>query len=673
MGKENKNLSSLKGADKVRKRVGVMLGSDDIKGVEQTVFEIVSNSIDRFKAGFGDIIKVTKHLDCSYTIQDYADGLPMDWNEEEECYNWELALRVLYAGSNYDVSNEDHDGQLGYNGAGLHASIASSEFATVVSKKEDKIFTINLKQGRPLDKDTNEFVCDDNDLRFTKELGEKVLKIEDNSNKETGTTIHYKPDLNIFTDINIPINWFEERFKQQTTVNKGLKIIFIDEETNTQKEYLYENGIVDYLEEKSTENNITDILYFSKENIMGKDDKDKPEYKVSFEIAFRFSNEVNFLEYYHNSSFLEYGGSPDKAVKNAFVYSFDKHMKEKGIYNKGEKKITFIDIQDSLALIINSYSSRTSYENQTKKAITNKFIQEAIQDGIKDFLTTYFAENPKETELLMKQIVVNKRSREKAEKTRINVRKQLTGAIGIGNRVKKFVDCRTKDKTKRELFICEGDSALGSCKLGRNAEFQAMMPIRGKILNCLKAGYDKVFKSDIIIDLLRLFGCGVEVKGKYAKDFPEFNIDNLNYDKIIILTDSDNDGRQIRTLLLTMIYRLCPSLIEHGKVFIVEAPLYEISTKKKEYYAFTEEEKDMVIKSLNDEKFIIQRAKGLGELNPDVMWRTTLNPETRRLTKVTLKDVEYAEKMFEILLGEEVPPRTEYISNNFDKWLDSAE
>ena len=661
MGKENKNLSSLKGANKIRQRVGVMLGSDDIKGVQQTVFEIVSNSIDRFKAGFGDTIKVTKHSDKSYTIQDYADGLPMEWNDEEECYNWELALRTLYAGTNYNVSNEDHDGQLGYNGAGLYSSIASSEFATVISKKHNKIFTIKLKQGRPIHKETNEFVCEDNDLKFTKELGLQVLKIEPNSDNETGTYIHYKPDLDIFTDIDIPIEWFKETFKRQVTVNKGLKIIFYDENTNVHNEYFYENGVIDYLQEKTSNNNLSDILYFSKEGY-GRDDKDKPEYKVSFEIAFRFSNEVNFLEYYHNSSFLEYGGSPDKAVKNAFVYSFDNYMKDNGLYNKGEKKITFIDVQDSLALIVNSYSSRTSYENQTKKAITNKFIQEVMQDTIKDFLNSYFKENPKESELLVKQILANKRSREKAERTRINVRKQLTGSIDISNRVKKFVDCRTKDKTKRELFIVEGDSAKGSCQTGRNAEFQAIMPVRGKILNCLKADYNKIFKSDIIVDLLKVLGCGVEITSKHNKDLNTFDIEKLRWNKIILCTDQDVDGFQIRTLILTMLYILCPTVIQKGFVYIVESPLYEITNKKQTYFAYTDKEKNNLISNLEG-KVKIQRSKGLGENDPDMMWNTTMNPETRKLIKVTMKDCEDCKEIFDLWLGDDPIKRREELSS----------
>ena len=672
MGKENQNLSSLKGADKLRLRAGVMLGSDDIKGVQQTTFEILSNSIDRFKAGFGNVIKVTKHKDLSYTIQDFADGLPMAWNEEEGCYNWELALCTLYAGSNYSVATDDHNGQLGLNGLGLTSTQQTSEWMKVISKKKDFIYKTNFVKGRPVDYETNDYLKDDDDIKHSKELGAKVLHIENNNTDETGTCIHYKPDLEVFTDIDIPLEWFDETLNRQAMVNKGLKIIFYNEATETDKELFYENGIVDSLKERTDAKSISDILTIQSEKI-GKDDKDKPEYKVSFEIAFRFSNEVNFLEYYHNSSFLEYGGSPDKAVKNAFVYSFDSYMKDNGLYNKGEKKITFVDIQDSLALIVNSYSSRTSYENQTKKAITNKFIQEAMQDAIKDFLNSYFKENPKESELLVKQILANKRSREKAERTRINVRKQLTGSIDISNRVKKFVDCRTKDKTKRELFIVEGDSAKGSCQTGRNAEFQAIMPVRGKILNCLKADYDKIFKSDIIVDLLKVLGCGVQITSKHNKDLNTFDIEKLRWNKIILCTDQDVDGFQIRTLILTMLYILCPTVIQKGFVYIVESPLYEITNKKQTYFAYTDKEKNNLISNLEG-KVKIQRSKGLGENDPDMMWNTTMNPETRKLIKVTMKDCEDCKEIFDLWLGDDPIKRREELSskniNNFMEVLD---
>ena len=380
-------------------------------------------------------------------------------------------------------------------------------------------------------------------------------------------------------------------------------------------------------------------------------------------FAFCFNNEINVLEYYHNSSYLEYGGAPDKAVRNAFVYAIDQYLKQNGKYNKNEGKIQFSDIEDSLVLVSNSLSTMTSYENQTKKAITNKFIQDAMTEFLREQLSIYFIENKMDAEKICTQVLVNKRSRETAEKTRINVKKKLGGTLDVANRVKKFVDCRSKDVSRREVYIVEGDSALGACKLGRDSEFQAIIPIRGKILNCLKAEYDKIFKSDIIVDLLKVLGCGVEISSKHNKDLNSFELDNLRWSKVIICTDADVDGYQIRTLILTMIYRLVPTLIEKGYVYIAESPLYEITCKDKSYFAFNEAEKAALMKKLEGKKYTLQRSKGLGENQPEMMWETTMNPETRRLIKVMPDDMEKTKEMFDLLLGDNLTGRKEHIAN----------
>ena len=520
----NNSISSLKGADRVRLRPSVIFGSDGIEGCQHTISEILANSIDEFKDGYGSTIYITRNKDYSFEIKDMGRGVPLDWNENEQRYNWELIFNELYAGGKYNNSNENnYEFSLGLNGLGSASVCYASSFLKCISYRDGFKYEINFKEGVPQG---------------------KLIK-EKYDYEHTGTIITYKPDSKVFTDTNISMDWIKSTCKMQTIVNKGLKIIVKDEIENTEIETYYINGIQDYIKEICPQT-ISDYSYFEKESY-GKDREDKQEYKVKYEVAFTFTNTDNLLKYYHNSSYLEYGGSPDKAVKNAFVYMFDKYLKNNNLYNKDEKKVTFIDIQDSLTLIVNSYSTSTSYENQTKKAITNKFIQETITQGIKDYLEAYFKENVIEAEKIAKQILANKRSREKAERTRINVRKQLSGNIDIGNRIKKFVDCRSKDVNKRELYIVEGDSALGSCKLGRNAEFQGIMPVRGKILNCLKADYDKIFKSDIIIDLLKVLGCGVEVKSKKNKELNTFDINNLRWSKIIICTDADVDGYQSAT------------------------------------------------------------------------------------------------------------------------------
>ena len=644
---DNQSISSLKGADRVRLRPGVIFGSDGLEGCQHSVFEILSNSIDEAREGFGDLIEVIRHADRSITIKDYGRGIPLDFNPKENRFNWELVFCELYAGGKYqNNSGENYQFSLGLNGLGSCATQYSSEYMDVTVYRDGYRF----------------------DLHFEK--GENIggLKKEKCKYEKTGTSITWRPDLEVFTDIDIPLEYFQTTLKKQAVVNAGLTFTLYDEATGQHFKYLYPDGIKDYLKELNQDKGFTEIQFYETA-AKGRDREDKPEYRVKMQIAFCFNNEINLLEYYHNSSFLEHGGAPDKAVKNAFVYVIDKALKNRNKYNKDEAKITFADIEDSLILVVNSFSTVTSYENQTKKSITNKFIQEAMTDFLKEQLEIYFIENKVESEKILEQVLVNKRSRETAERTRINIKKKLSGNIDISNRVKKFVDCRTKDVNKRELYIVEGDSALGSCKMGRDAEFQAIMPVRGKILNCLKAEYDGIFKSEIIVDLLKVLGCGVEIQSKHNKELNTFDLNNLRWSKIIICTDADVDGFQIRTLILAMLYRLVPTLISAGKVFIAETPLYEITTKEQTYFAYTDKEKNEILAKING-KYTIQRSKGLGENEPEMMWQTTMNPATRKLIQVLPDDLEKTEYYFNLLLGDNLQGRKEFIEENGAKYLD---
>ncbi|ABN51543.1 MAG TPA: DNA topoisomerase [Hungateiclostridium thermocellum] len=643
----NTSIKSLKGAERVRLRPAVIFGSDGIEGCQHSFFEILSNSIDEAREGFGKVIEVTRFKDRSIMVKDYGRGIPLDYNENEKRYNWELVFCELYAGGKYkNNSGENYEFSLGLNGLGSCATQYSSEYMDVT------VFRDGMRY----------------DLHFEK--GENVggLKKQKWDYESTGTIIKWRPDLEVFTDINIPLEYYTEVLRKQAVVNAGLKFILYDEESDRVFEYCYENGIVDYIKEVSGDKAFTDIQYYET-STRGRDREDKPEYKLKMQIAFCFNNEVNLLEYYHNSSFLEYGGAPDKAVKNAFVYVIDKFLKSQGKYNKDESRITFQDIQDSLILVSNSFSTITSYENQTKKSITNKFIQEAMTEFLKEKLEVYFIENKVECTKILEQVLVNKRSRETAEKTRVNIKKKLSGNVDISNRVKKFVDCRSKDVNKREIYIVEGDSALGSCKLARDAEFQAIIPVRGKILNCLKADYDSIFKNEIIVDLLKVLGCGVEIKSKHNRELSTFDLNNLRWSKIIICTDADVDGYQIRTLILAMLYRLVPTLIQVGKVFIAESPLFEIRTKDKTYFAYTDKEKNEIVSKLKG-KYTILRSKGLGENDPDMMWQTTMNPETRRLIQVVPDDIKKTEEFFDLFLGDNLPGRKSYIEEHGHKYLD---
>lgn len=644
---DNESITSLKGADRVRKRPAVIFGSDGLEGCQHSFFEILSNAIDEAREGYGDVIEVVRHADWSITVKDHGRGVPVDYNNKEDKYNWELVYCELYAGGKYqNNSGENYEYSLGLNGLGACATQYSSEYMNVTVWRDMKKFTLAFEKGENV-----------GGLRF-----------EDAAKHGTGTVTHWRPDLEVFTDIKIPLEYYQDVLKKQAVVNSGLRFLLTDEFSGETFEYLYEKGIEDYLEELSEGKNFTAIKNYSGEG-RGRDREDKPEYKVKAQMAFCFNNEVSRIEYYHNSSWLEHGGAPDKAVRSAFIYEIDKLIKNLNKYTKDEKKISFIDIEESLLLVINSFSTVTSYENQTKKAINNRYIQEFLTEFIKRDLEIYFIENKTEAEKIAEQILINKRSREKAEKTRLNLRTKLTGQMDLAAKVKKFVDCRTKVISEREIYIVEGDSALGACKLARDSSFQALMPVRGKILNCLKADYDKVFASEIVVDLLKVLGCGVEIKTKHNKDLHTFDLSQLNWNRVIICTDADVDGFQIRTLILTLIWRLVPTLIDEGKVFIAESPLFEINTKKKTYFAYSEKEKNDITGRLK-ETFSIQRSKGLGENEPDMMWKTTMCPETRRLIQVVPEEAERTAKMFDILLGDDLEGRKNFIATHGNEYLD---
>ncbi len=649
----NESITMLKGADKVRKRPAVIFGSDGLDGCEHSIFEVISNSIDEARSGFGDKIIITHYRNNDIEVEDYGRGCPVDYNNNEQRYNWELVYCELYAGGKYDAGDESYEYSLGLNGLGLCATQFSSEYMDVEVIRDGYKYTLHFEKG-------------DN-------VG--GLKKEPCKKKQTGTKTRWRPDMEVFTEIAVPDEFFCDILKRQAVVNPNLLFIFRTETESgdfTETQFRYENGITDYLTEIVGDKALTTIQRWQSDR-KGKDREDKPEYKVKLDVALTFSNKVKCIEYYHNSSFLEHGGSPERAVKQAFVSQIDAYLKQNNGYLKNESKITFNDVEECLVLVSSSFSTQTSYENQTKKAITNKFIYEAMTDFLKHQLEVYFIENPDEANKIAEQVLLNKRSRENAEKTRQNMKKKLSGTIDLSNMVQKFVDCRTKDTSRREIYIVEGDSALGSVKLARDAEFQAVIPVRGKILNCLKADYTKIFKSEIITDLIKVLGCGVEVTTKANKELSTFNLDNFRWSKIVICTDADVDGFQIRTLILTMLYRLTPTLIREGYVYIAESPLFEINTKEKTYFAYTEKEKQHIIELLGNKKYTLQRSKGLGENEPDMMSLTTMNPETRRLIKVDVDDVEESAQVFEMLLGDDLQGRKDYISEYGCDYLELAD
>ncbi len=649
------SISQLKGADRVRLRPAVIFGSDGIEGCEHAVFEILSNSIDEAREGYGKEITVTRFLDGSVEVVDHGRGMPMDYNEKEKRWNWELLFCEMYAGSKYNTNNGGtYEYSLGLNGLGLCATQYASEYMDAEVHKNGFRYEIHFKAGEPVSE----------------------LQKEPYNKKDTGTRIRWKPDIKVFTDIDIPLEYYQETILRQSVVNAGIKFVFRNqtgEKSFDKYEYCYENGIVDYIKEFVGDDAFSSVQFWQGER-KGRDRADLPEYKVKLNVALCFSNKKQLKEYYHNSSFLEHGGAPEKAVKSAFVSQIDSYLKANSKYLKSDSKINFQDVEDCLVLVSSSFSTQTSYENQTKKAITNKFIQEAMTDFLRHQLEVYFIENRIDAEKIAEQVLINMRSRVKAESTRLNIKKTLQSGNSMTDRIEKFVDCRSKDVSEREIFIVEGDSALGACKQARDSAFQAVMPVRGKILNCLKAEYPKIFKNDIITDLIKVLGCGVEVSSKANKNLSLFNMDNLRWSKVIICTDADVDGYQIRTLILTMIYRLMPTLIKEGKVFIAESPLYEITCKDETWFCYTEKEKQDALLEIGDRKYTIQRSKGLGENEPEMMWLTTMNPKTRRLIKVEPDySPEAVADKFDLLLGDNLQGRKDYIAENGAQYIDMTD
>lgn len=651
----NESIKSLRGADRVRKRPAVIFGSDGLEGCEHSIFEIMSNSIDEAREGRGNRIVVTRYLDGSYEVQDFGSGIPVDYNKNEQRENWELLFCEMYAGSKYDNAGGagSYEFSLGLNGLGLCATQYASEYMDAEIHRDGYCYTLHFEKGENIG----------------------GLHKEPYHKRDTGSRIRWKPDIQVFTDINIPRDWFVSTMKRQAIVNDGVHFV-LKEETAGGKfnttEFCYQNGIQDYVAELAGDTAFTTPQYWECERV-GRDRADLNDYKLKIKAAVCFSLKTQLKEYYHNSSFLEHGGSPEKAFRSAFVSQINAYLKANNKYAKSDGQINIQDVEDCVIFVVSSFSTNTSYENQTKKAITNKFIQEAMTDFFRKSLEVYFIENRMEAEKIANQVLVNMRARVKAENTRKTLKTTLQSKMDMTNRIQKFVDCRSKDVSEREVFIVEGDSALGACKQARDARFQAVIPVRGKILNCLKSEYDKIFKNDIITDLIKVLGCGVEVRSKAAKDLSAFDMDNLRWNKVLICTDADVDGFQIRTLILTMIYRLMPKLIQAGKVYIAESPLYEVTCKGQTYFAYNEVEMDQIKAEIGDAPYTVQRSKGLGENEAEMMALTTMNPATRRIIQVTPSDAEETSKFFDLLLGDNLEGRKEYIADYGYLYLDAAD
>lgn len=646
----NDSIRSLTDREAVRLRVATYAGGSDKEGAFTTVREIISNSIDEFKAHYGNEIVVQYHKDGSIEVTDYGRGCPVDWNENEQKYNYELIFLSLNAGGKYQQDN--YEFSLGLNGIGSALSILSSEYAYVEVKRDGYKYNLEFQKG---------------------ELVGELKKEKIDGEYQTGTKIRWKPDLEVFTETNFPEEWFHQYLEQQAIVNKGLKLIFINQ-ADEKTEYFYENGIIDYIQNLNNQKNFTDIVYLETEAI-GRDREDKNDYRSKYEIAFCFNNEVNLLESYHNSSFLKHGGSPHEAIKAAFVYAIDKLIKQNNGYNKNEKKITFDDIRDSLIIVTNTYSTETSYQNQTKFAITNKFIQDFMREYLKEQLEIYFIENPIDAEKIMNQVLINKRSREKAEKTRLDIKKKLQVNIGNGlrNKIEDLNDCDMKNTTleEREIWLCEGESACQTMTNSRDSRTMGTYALRGRFISSLKNSVEDVLNNKVALGIIQALGCGIEIPKNELKKFQNINTfdkDGLRYGKIVIATDSDSFGNGIALSLVTFFYKFMPTLLKENRIYISLSPRFKITTNKKELFAYDETEKNKIVKELESQnkKYHIGIIKGLGELNRDTYWNYVMNPETRRIKQLYYDEnqLDQIEYYFNTLMGEDIDERKKYVREN---------
>lgn len=647
------NIRQLSEKEKVRKKISVWLGASNHIAVLHTVKELVGNSVDEINKGNGDKIKIVIHNNKTLTIQDNCQGLPIDGKNNDGVENYKLLFETLFAGTKYENGIENNNYTVGTNGVFNTVLAFSSENITFeVARPNKNIYSISYKKGDRVE----------------------PLQIIGKSN-ETYTKITYALDDDIFEENYFAFNELCEIASQQASLIDG-EIEVTNEAESVVKSFRYKDGIKEFLEcETLNRESLHEVIFFDKSisHDLKQDGKTvKDDIKISIAMKYTKADEGNVqIEFLNGSNLIHHGTIHDGFI-GGLRNIINKYLRENNLYKKDEKQISKEDVVVGLNYIIDFKSYFPVFANQTKFASYVKYYEPVMKDILYSFFESYIAENKREIDLIAKQILINKQSRERAEKTRLDVRKKLSGTVNnLTARVDGFVPSKYKDPEKSELYIVEGKSALGATQQGRDAMYQAIIAIRGKILNCLKADYDIIFKNEIIVDLIKVIGCGIEAKSKHAKDLNTFDIKNLKWKRIIITTDADVDGFHIRTLILAMIYRLMPTLIEQGYVYIAESPLFEISTKGNEsFFAYTDKEKDEIVAKLGNKVESIQRSKGLGENTPEMMWETTMNPETRRLIKVMPADELETKEAFDLFLGDNLNGRKEYIEENLYKYLE---
>ena len=615
----------LKGLEAVRKRPGMYIGSTSARGLHHLVYEVVDNSIDEAMAGHCSAVAVTIHEDNSVSVDDDGRGIPVDIHPTEKVPGVELAMTVLHAGGKFDKDTYKVSG--GLHGVGVSVVNALSAFLEVEIRRGGKTYHQRYEQGA------------------------KVKKLEETGKaKGTGTKVWFKPDDEIFTELEYSLEVLSNRLREMAFLNKGLKITLTDERNGgTTEDYQYEGGIAEYVEflRGSRTALHEKVCYF---------ETSKPEAEIELALQYDQGFSENTHTFVNNINTHE-GGMHLTGLKAALTRTINDYARRNKIFKKDES-LSGDDVREGLTCVLSIRVMEPQFEGQTKTKLGNSEVRGAVEASVNEHLSIFLDENPKAGKAIIEKSLQAARAREAARKARDLARKKsaLEGGVLPG----KLADCSISDPSLCELYLVEGDSAGGSAKQGRDRAFQAILPLKGKILNVERARIDKILSNEEIRAMITAIGAGIR---------EEFDLESARYHKVVIMTDADVDGAHIRTLLLTFFFRQMRELIEAGFVYIAQPPLYRVHKGKSDFYAYSDQERDVYLKRLGGKNgeakgVTIQRYKGLGEMNPDQLWRTTMDPEARTILQVQIEDAAIASNLFDRLMGDEVEPRRQFIEKN---------
>ncbi|WP_302299309.1 DNA topoisomerase (ATP-hydrolyzing) subunit B [Phascolarctobacterium faecium] len=613
----------LEGLEAVRKRPSMYIGSISARGLHHLVYETVDNSIDEALAGYCDAIDVTIHSDNSITVRDNGRGIPVEMHKVGKPAV-EVVMTILHAGGKFGDGGYKVSG--GLHGVGVSCVNALSEHMEVEVRRSGKIYGIEFSRGKTV-----------------------VPLYEKGTTEETGTTVHFKPDSTIFTELIYSYETLRLRIRELAFLNKGIRINLNDERTGKQESFHYEGGIIEFVKYV---NENKDKLHDDPIYIEGIKDTNIVEVALQYcdtytENLFTFVNNIN----------TEEGGTHLSGFKQAMTRTINDYARKIGALKDGEENLSGDDVREGMTAVISIKIQEPQFEGQTKTKLGNSEIRPIVDNLVSEGLGEFFEENPVIAKRIVEKSILSARARMAARKARELTRRK--SALEISSLPGKLADCQSKDASETEIYLVEGDSAGGSAKQGRDRRFQAILPLRGKILNVEKARLDKILSSDEIRNMITAFGCGIG---------EDFDLEKARYGKIIIMTDADVDGAHIRTLLLTFFYRYMQPLIKEGHVFIAQPPLYLVRKGQKHLYAYSDDELQNVLDEVGrDSNPYIQRYKGLGEMNPEQLWETTMNPDGRTILQVHLEDAAEADAIFSILMGDKVEPRRQFIEANAGK------